>query len=320
MFLDNPFFLRETRQHARRPLPLQLGLLGLTGAFAFVLFMEQYLWNRFGRGNDPPDALIGFMVFPHFLVCAAAGAYGADRIFGEEHRRSTLEALFLIPISHGKWLAQRLAWPLYLVVTAWLTGVPAYLLAALLRIGSPDFNLQLSLIALSGGLVAMTLAMLLPPDYRERMRAARMAAGGRKRKVDVDLAFTWGIFSGLGILFQFSMISQIWRLRGPVSFYGTRLEIAPLLGAIALAVVGAAVAVSMATVSREDRWVRWSQRVRIGAVGVLYYGVSGLILGALWYRISFWVQWGVPILFPLAVWLLLRNQSRPKEDRLSVNE
>jgi hypothetical protein len=76
----------------------------------------------------------------------------------------------------------------------------------------------------------------------------------------------------------------------------------------------------MATVSREDRWVRWSQRVRIGAVGVLYYGVSGLILGALWYRISFWVQWGVPILFPLAVWLLLRNQSRPKEDRLSVNE
>ena len=321
MFEPNPFFLREARQHARRPLPLQLGLLALTGAFAFVLLLTLHLWNRLGRGPDPPDPLVGFLVFPHVCASLAAGIYGTDRIFGEEHRRSTLEALFLLPLTHGRWLAQRLLWPCYLVLVTWIAGFPVYVVASLVRIGTPTFNFQLSLIPLAAGVAAILLTLLLPPDYRERMRAARTATGTRQRTVDVDLTLTWLIFAGLGLLFQGALVSRLWLSGGIVSFYNGRLQIGLVLIVVAVAVFAAAMTVAMATVSREDRWVRVSQQARIVAAGTLYYAVTGLLLGTVgWSRLSIWVQWGAPLLFPLGMWLLLRSQSRPKEDRLAVGE
>lgn len=320
MLFDNPFFLRETRQHARRPLPLQAGLLAVAGGHAFLLLLLLYLWQRHGRGAEVPDPLLGLVVFPHAVLCAAAGVYGTDRIFGEEHRRSTLEGLFLLPVSRGRWLAQRLIWPLYLVAIAWGAGFPGYLTAALMNLGSPALNFRVSLFALAVGLLAVPLVLLLPPDYRERARAARTATAGQQRKVDADLLLCWAIVAGLVFLTQYSVMMGMFRGAGSAPFYGLRAPLSPVWALALGTVFLAAGAVAMATISREERWITFALRARLAAVAVLYYALLGLLLGIRWSVLPSWVQWGPAFLFPPVVWLVLRQQARPKEDPLGVGE
>lgn len=320
MLFDNPFFVREIRQHVRRPLPVQLGLLLTAGSMVFVLLLELYVWQRFGDHPDPPDQLLYLVLFPHVLACIAAGVYGTDRVFGDEHRRSTLEALYLLPTAHVRWLCQRLAWPLYLLGLAWLVGVPAYLAAALMRIGTPEQNLLLSLLPLGAGLVAVPLVLNLPPDYRERMRAARMAAGNRARKLDADLGLCWAMTGGVVFLAQISLIMAASRRFGQVAFYFTQISLPPLWLTALVPIFIAAGVVAMSTISREEVWRRRALQARLFAVTVLYYSLLGLVLGPSWRSLAWWVQWGPPLLYPLVIWLVLRSQARPKEDALAAPE
>ena len=320
MPFDNPFFVREIRQHVRRPLPIQLGLLATAGSMAVVLLLLLYVWRRFGDRPDPPDELLYLVVFPHLLACIFAGVYGTDRIFADEHRRSTLEALYLLPMAHGRWLLQRLAWPLYLLLLVWAVGLPVYFSAALVKIGEPIYNLRFSLFPLVAGLIAVPLVLILPPDYRERMRAARMAAGDRQRKVDADLLLCWSIVGGVVFLGQISLIMTVARRFGQTAFYFTQTSIPPLWIAALLPMFIAAGVVAMATLAREEVWVRRALRARLAAVTALYYVLLGLVLGPSWKALAWWVQWGPVVLYPLVVWLVLRSQARPKEDKLAGPE
>lgn len=320
MAFDNPFFVREIRQHIRRPLPIQLGLLATAGSMAFVLLLELYLWHRYGRRADPPDELLYPILFPHLLACVFAAVYGTDRVFGDEHRRSTLEALFLLPMAHGRWLLQRLAWPLYLLGLAWAVGAPAYLAAALVKIGEPEQNFWFSLFPLAAGLITVPLILILPPDYRERMRAARVAASSRERKVDADLALCWAIAGGVIFLAQISLIMVAARRLTSAAFYFTKTPLPPLWAVVLVPVFVAAGVVAMATISREEVWKRRALRARLVAVTVLYYALLGLTLGPSWKSLSWWVQWGPVVLYPLVMWLVVRMQARPKEDALATSE
>ena len=320
MLFDNPFFVREIRQHVRRPLPIQLGLLVTAGSMALVLLLLLYVWRRYGHRPDPPDELLYVVLFPHFLACIFAGVYGTDRVFGDEHRRSTLEALYLLPTAHSRWLLQRLAWPLYLLGLAWAVGAPTYLAAALVKIGEPAVNFRLSVIPLAAGLIAIALVLILPPDYRERMRAARMAASNRQRKVDADLLLCWAIVGGVVFLGQISLIMTVARRFGRAAFYFTQLPLPWLWIAVLIPVFFAAAVVAMATISREELWTRRALRARLAAVTVLYYALLGLVLGPSWNALAWWVQWGPVVLYPLVVWLVLRSQARPKEDALAAPE
>jgi hypothetical protein len=320
MLFDNPFFVREIRQHVRRPLPVQLGLLLTAGSTVLVLLLTLHMWRRFGDRPDPPDELLYLVLFPHLLACIAAGVYGTDRVFGDEHRRSTLEALYLLPTDHVRWLCQRLAWPLYLLGLAWSVGIPTYLVAALMRIGAPAANLWLSLIPLGAGLIAVPLVLSLPPDYRERMRAARMAAGNRARKLDADLGLCWAMTGGVVFLAQISLILAASRRFGRVAFYFMQISLPPLWAVALVPVFIAAGVVAMATLSRDELWTRRALRARLLAVTVLYYSLLGLVLGPSWKALAWWVQWGPPLLYPLVIWLVLRSQARPKEDALAAPE
>jgi hypothetical protein len=320
MLFDNPFFVREIRQHVRRPLPVQLGLLATAGSTALVLLVTLYVWRRYGDRPDPPDELLYLVIFPHFLACIFAAIYGTDRIFGDEHRRSTLEALYLLPTAHGRWLLQRLVWPLYLLLLAWSVGVPAYLIAALLKIGQPPDNFRLSLIPLVMGLITVALVLILPPDYRERMRAAQLAAGSQRRKVDVDLLLCWAVVGGTVFLGQVSLIMTVAHRFTRTAFYFTQLPLPWLWIAVLLPMLAAAGVVAMATISREELWARRALRARLAAVTVLYYVLAGLVLGLSWTALAWWVRWGPVIVYPLVMWLVLRSQARPREDALAEPE
>jgi len=320
MNLENPFLLREIRQHVRRPLPIQVGLLGFSVLMSVAVLLPLFFWLRDGERN-PSSGFVWLLVVPHLLFCAVSAVYATDRIFGDEHRRSTLETLRLLPMSPSRWVASRLAWPVFLVALAWSAGVPFYVIFALVRVGTVNGNLFASLIALAVGLFAIPLVLLLPPDFRERMRKARLAGTHRRVKLDADLTLCWMVNMGLWFLLQFSVISLA--ARGGtrmVPYFSARIPIAAVWIAVASAVLLASAVASTATISREERRESWALRARLLAVAVLYYSLIGLITGLMWARLPIWAQWGPPLLFPAWAWFLLRRQSTPKEDRWSRAE
>ncbi|MGV3722079.1 MAG: hypothetical protein ACO1SX_14305 [Actinomycetota bacterium] len=320
MSLENPFFVREIRQHVRRPLPVQVGLLAFTGLMSLALLVPLYFWMR-DNAKQPPDGFVWFLVIPHLLFCAVAAVYATDRIFGDEHRRSTLETLRLLPISPSRWVLTRLAWPLFLVTLSWAAGAPFYVISALTGVGSTDSNLLLSLFALAVGLFAIPLVLLLPPDFRERMRTARLAGAHRRVKLDADLTLCWLINGGLWFLFQFSIVMMAASRGGRMTpFYATRVPLAGVWIAVALTVLLASAVASTATISQEERRESLALRARLLAVAVLYYSLIGLLTGLMWARLPFWAQWGPPLLFPLWAWFVLRRQARPREDPWSASE
>lgn len=320
MTLENPFFRREIRQHVRRPLPVQVGLLAFTGLMTLALLLPLYFWMR-DNARQPPDGFVWFLVIPHVLFCAVSAVYATDRIFGDEHRRSTLETLRLLPISPSRWVLARLAWPLFLVTLAWAAGAPFYVMSALTGVGAADGNLRLSLGAYAVGLFAIPLVLLLPPDFRERMRAARLAGSHRRVKLDADLTLCWMINGGLWFLVQFSVITTAASRGGRMApFYATRLPLAGVWIAVAAAVLLASAVSSTATISREEQRESLALRARLLAVAVLYYALIGLITGLMWGRLPFWAQWGPPLLFPFWAWFILRRQTRPREDPWSALE
>jgi hypothetical protein len=217
-------------------------------------------------------------------------------------------------------LLQQLVWPLYLLALTWVVGAPVYFAAALVKIGEPAQNLWLSLLPLAAGLLAVPLVLILPPDYRERMRAARVAATSRERKVDADLALCMSITGGVVFLAQVSLVIVIARRLGRADFYFTQVALPHLWAAVLLPVFIAATLAAMATISREEAWIRGALRGRLIAVTVLYYVLLGLVVGPSWHSLSGWVRWGPPLLYPLVMWLVLRSQSRPKEDALAAPE
>src|SRR5687767_9084891 len=99
MRFDNPFFIRETRQLARRLLLVQLLLMAVPCLLGAVLLFAIHL----ARGRVTPESAVALAVF-HSLFCAVAGVIASDRIFGDEHRRGTLQGVLLLPLSPARWL------------------------------------------------------------------------------------------------------------------------------------------------------------------------------------------------------------------------
>lgn len=297
-----------------------MGLFALTCVLTLAVLVPMHFWLRHRGAQVPPAGFLAFVVVPHLLFCTAAGVYGADRIFGDEQRRGTLESLRLLPIRPSRWVVLRLAWPGYLVTVAWLAGMPFYLVSALNRVGSLSPNLLLSLLPLAVGLGVIPLVLLLPPDFRERMRAARLAGSHRRVKVDADLTLCWMINLGLWFLVQYSVIGVLGRRTSTVALYTLRVPLGLVWVVVALIVLWASAVVATASISQEERRERLALRARLVTLAVLYYALLGLILGLMWTRLPLWAQWGPPLAFPVWAWYLLRQEKRPREDRWSASE
>ena len=70
----------------------------------------------------------------------------------------------------------------------------------------------------------------------------------------------------------------------------------------------------------EEQGQRTAARIRTGALAVLYYVGLGVILGFYWVKASIWARWGLPAAFPVAVLLVVRFTSPPREDPSSRRE
>lgn len=312
--LENPFFVREVRQLGHRPLPVQLVLVALV-----VLMSASFglmVWIR--RSN--PAAPIQLLVGPHVVLCGFAGAFATDRIFGQEHRRSTLEATLLLPLTALRWLLLRLAFPAYAVALVWLAGVPIYVLASLWRIAPFEQLLAASRFGPLLGLGLIPVLLVLPPDYQERVRRSRMSGGVRLRPVDRDLAQRSFLLSALALFAQMELVSAFTGATRLQLLYTTVVPRGVVAGVVAVLVVLAALLSALSVLSPDRGLERWAGRARLLAVTALYYIDLGVLLARNWDSVPLWLRGVLLVVVPVLVAALMGRPGRPKEDRLALEE
>jgi hypothetical protein len=314
--LENPFWTREVRQHAHRPLPVQVSLLANVAALSFF-FLGGLLLRASSSALLPFSAsdLVNWLLFCHTLCCLTAGAYAADRVFGEEQRRATLEGTLLLPYPPWQWLFLKLAHPSYLVLLAWAVALPVYLMMAVARLAPFPTLLSLSRIPLLAGFLVVAVVLLLPPDYLRQLRAIRMT-GARAAGGDPDAAMRGLLLAALLIAVQYGLITGAFThlLRGQ-AFYSIRVPGWLVWGLMGGAFLAASLSTAMAVVLGDERSARRAFRLRGVALALLYYGTAGLLLGPGWRMLPEWVAPVALVLLPAAVVGAHFLPKRRREDR-----
>ena len=318
MAWENPFVLRELRQLARRPRPLRIwGVGAVLATLLYVLLLLRIGPPPYQPGYWIPELLLALVPW-HAVMCLQAGLYGSNRVFADEHRRATLEGLFLLPASPARWLAAKLLFPLLLVLLAWAAGMPFYVFPAALGMAPATAVHQAAMPALFAGLGVLPVLLLLPPDYRERLQRLEVHTGGPAPRLDGDLQSRL-LLLALGVVtFTWLAIRPIFGGPGrstTLPFYSTW---APQWAIWLAAVVPFAVAAgltALATASRQER----HERAALWARGSVTVCLHFLFLAGLWKLLPHWVQ-AVLLVLPLVVLLPLLRKPRPKEDPLSTLE
>lgn len=164
MPIDNPFFWLDLSRHRRRRSEVAFRLLGSAAAGALWLLgslLAGLLTHWLERVPLRP-VLFSFdwLVLLHAVACMAAGGYGGDLLFGREVRNRTLTALQLLPLAPKRFLARKLAFPLWAVGVTWAAGIPLAIVAALLDLTTVTAALHGLLLAGGAGLAALVVTLL----------------------------------------------------------------------------------------------------------------------------------------------------------------
>ncbi len=277
MFRDNPFLIRELRQHERYcrsfravaafvaallALPvLIIVLLHLTGAQAW--------WGH----NIWPTR------FVHLFSCCAAGVYGSWRVYSAEQRSHTLEAVLLLPYRPFPWLAAKLAFPVSLCATVVGLGMPVYLMAILVGIEPmsrlPVLTGQAGVAALAGLCVPLLFPPLVPDTPVAPGQEKTVLLPALRREA------TKGALLIVGVAFFFlTRAGRALHVGATTLLFGVPVPLWPLwLGMAGLGL--AAVLFTAATPLGSEQFERRAYHLRLTACLACYW----LGIGALWQRL-----------------------------------
>lgn len=315
MPFENPFFTREMRQTVHRPLPLLVGLLAVSGVLGGFILLRVHFRTP---GHQAPDvAWTGLLLFLHTLSAVAAGSWGASRVFLDEHRRGTLEGLYLLPLSAHGWLFQRLLFPVYMILLAWCVPLPIYLIGALGKAVAPALLERFLWLPLVGGVGAALGTLLFPPDVQERMRKLQSGGSGRQRAQDADLRIRIQLGIALTLLVQFGVLALLLGGAPGMPFYVWGVPRWLPLAAVPLLLLPASGITAVATVSRQERLERAAYRTRLAVLGLLYYTDIGVVVGASWNTLPLWSCASLLLAGPVGVWIILRRAAPRQEDARS---
>ena len=164
--LENPFFLRDTRTVSRRPGGVAGGILARQVLFLCLpLLVVENLLPFLPRGHVAREALaLALLGVGHAGSCAAAGGCVGLSVLRDEYRRGTLDSLRLLPTRPWDWLLQKLLFPLFALLTVWLSALPCYGALALRGYFLPHQLLPGAVWALAVGLFAFAAALAAPPE------------------------------------------------------------------------------------------------------------------------------------------------------------
>jgi hypothetical protein len=179
MPIDHSFFWFDLSRHRRKRSLVALRLVAGAGAGAFWLFASLLAGLLLHRLEGAPlrPVLFSFdgFVFLHAAACMAVGGYAGDLVFGRDVRNHTLTALQLLPLAPERFLARKLAFPIWTVAVTWAAGIPLAIVAALLNLTPVTVAQRGLLIAGLSGLAALVVTLLgtsgqlaLPLDPLER--------------------------------------------------------------------------------------------------------------------------------------------------------
>jgi hypothetical protein len=313
---DAPFFLRELREHTRRSglLFLLVGIFLAVGVVLFGIVGHAVAGGRSPHPGDREGAMVA-LLGPHFFLCFFAGLYGADRVFGVEHRRSTLEGTLLLPLSGPAWLCGKLLFPFYLIALAWAVPLPFYLLAALLWF-APFTTLALaSLIPLGIALLLLFWMLLIPPHMMRGMGAGT-GWSWKTRKPDADTQIRLILGQTLLLPIYLRNASILARPLAWMPFYGTLAPRWAYLATIVGSVVLASIVTALATISGDLHQERRASTVRFLALALIYYASIGLY----WDAYPVWGKIVALAAFPAATVWIRRMKGGRHEDPLAVAE
>jgi len=311
MSIDNPFFWLELKRHRRRRSVVAFRLLAGVGAGALWLLavVGAGLWLHWWERAPLRPALFsfhGFVLF-HGMACLAAGGYAGDLVFGRDVRRHTLAALQLLPEPPGRFVARRLAFPLWTVAVIWAAAIPLVVVAALLDLTTVSAALRGLLIAGWGGLAALLVTLLgtsgqlaLPLDPLERRT---------RGKEDACRGFL--VIGAAGLTLALAYFS--WSAPDRWPFFGLRIQ-SWIPGACLTLILGLATAShGRILLLGELASLRRPMLLAVTGLTVIYV----LALGAFWHGLPLWGRC-ITIIGPMALALLdlwqLRKLLRPARD------
>lgn len=282
LFPENPFFAREVRAFGRRGLGLLAWPLMVQALF---LCVPLWLMERAAAGLlQPVDSWRGLALVAlglgHAAVSGGVGWIAGKRVLGEEHRRRALDGLRLITRHPAGWLAQKLVFPLYVVVLVWSAAVPFYGVVALRGHFLPGHLAPGAQLALCLGLLTFGAALLAPAEgMRSPIRSGkRVKASAAWSDILMMGLPSWIALVLLRLAFDWMLYAQSLR-PSPfrhAPFFGASLPtdqgLVVLLAAYAVTCFGSAYAV----VNPADRWagpIRDGARILgVAAAYVLFVG------------------------------------------------
>lgn len=245
----------------------------------------------------------------HSGLCAAAGVYGGSRVFAAEERGATLEGLLLLPHPANRWLALKLAFPLYLVLLVWSAGIPLYVCGAVFRWMRPHDIPGLLVFPLAGGLNALALTLLIARDPR---RTDGGDTTPRQRRQKSDREEHWLLVPLAVLAGMMPILRAATKGVGSVSIvFGLRVPDWILALLVALAVPIAGWATARAVVAGDDDSAWPALNVRRAAVVVLCYLLVGVFV---WGRTPDWLGWVLVIGIPVFAWWDRIRASTPPDE------
>ncbi|MFN3653145.1 MAG: hypothetical protein ACK47B_26490 [Armatimonadota bacterium] len=327
MTLENPFFLKELRSAGRRAF-MAVGLpLLLQGCLLTLVFLiaERRL---FVMENEQPGVRLVLTTLglglTEGLVCALAGWILGARVFMEEHRQGTLEAVRLISRSPWRWLPQKLLFPAYGLLLVWLSALPFH---AALTLRGHLLPAQLwpgHLLAGCMGVLTFGVTLLAPPEgLRATSREEKPSPlESMRRSGHLGLAY-WiaGILAMLGFNWIRSIVQPGFAPFQDLAFYGDRLRadhgLAVLMGAYAAAAFGGAAATANPTSPAAAFLGRFGRPLAFAAAYYLFVGYtwSGLGPPFRWLAVA-----APPLVLGVAQLLGQRRKRRRWEDPRSAVE
>ncbi len=310
--LLNPFFLREARQHRRSLFAAQLWWLGCILVLSAVFALGLLLASR-GPARQSPALIL--LCIAHTILCAITAGYGGDRLFGAEQRAGTLMGVLMLPLPPARWLALKLAFPVWGILTTWCVGLPFYVLAVIYQAGMAETAARYVLFPPVLALGALVVLLLLPPDFQERMQKIRSSGGGRGALRDPDLSVRMLLAWSLGYaLFAGSIRIFMPPSRG-IPFYSLRVPewgFWMVLGACWLAAAWFSALASLLVTDEAERRGKIARSV----AGIV---ILVVVLGAFWPMMNPWVR-GIVLVYAAAVAFAMRKGQQRVEDGASVRE
>lgn len=312
MPVDNPFFIRELRQHGRRRSGVLARLLSGLLLWALIVAVslvagpllpghEPGLW---GRARYYAGALAAI----HSGCCVAAGLYGAELALAREIRRRTLLELRLLDLPPGRMLALKLAFPFWLIGVVWSAGVPLALIAVVLGAMHYSGAVRGLLFAAWCGQAALWVGLLFPGGHS--METRYLERHGRASWKWPSCAVLSSATAGLLMMATLAA----WNAADRWPFFGYRIN-AWIACGVMLSLVSAAAILS----TQEQFAGKEAEQGKLDSLLVLGVPLTLVIgVGGIWQGMPAWLRWvAAAVIGLVSLGLLLNLKPEPdlKETR-----